>query len=224
MDRFDLTSRTGGPTPRRVSRRLRLAGVVAAVALVLAGCGGGDEEPATSRPADGEQGGEQGRADGDMMGRQDMGAETADVPRVPPVFGYYNGEDIFFIHTEASDEEIAQVLETMMGSPVPVVASLTQAPARALATVYVFTNGIRPEGAPAGPLGFQPDVFDTAPGEPDYTPLRRLVRVTWRDESHAEVLTSAEQIEQAEADGTITLEASDVVVNMPFLTWPGGQR
>ena len=53
----------------------------------------------------------------DMSGGMDMSS----LPRVPPVFGYAAGEDINFIHTEASDPEIASVLTDMMGSPVPVV-------------------------------------------------------------------------------------------------------
>ena len=48
------------------------------------------------------------------------GVDTANVPRVPPVAGYAEGEQIFFIHTEVSDPEIGRVMTDMMGSPVPV--------------------------------------------------------------------------------------------------------
>lgn len=153
-----------------------------------------------------------------------MGGMAADAPRIPPVFGYYDGSDIRFIHTEASDPEIARTLEGMMGSPVPVVPSLAQVPDDARSTVYVFTNGVTPADTPAGPLGFQPDVFDSAPGDQDYTPLREIVLVTWADGAQPRLLAAAEEVADAEAAGDVALEDSNVVVNIPLLTWPGGER
>jgi len=32
------------------------------------------------------------------------------------------------------------------------------------------------------------------------------------------------QVKEAEANGEVTIQQTDVVVNMPFVTWPGGQR
>lgn len=93
-----------------------------------------------------------GMGDGDMSGMN-----AADVPRFPPVAGYYNGERIFFIHTEASDAKVADMLTGMMDSPVVVVPELAEVPDSARGVVYVFTNGTKPDG-PAGPFGFQPDV------------------------------------------------------------------
>ena len=86
-----------------------------------------------------------------MMG----GMDTESVPRLPPVVGYADGERIFFVHTEVSDAAIAQTLTDMVGSPVPVVPSLTHAPDSMLANVYAFQNGIQPDG-PRGPLNYQP--------------------------------------------------------------------
>ena len=56
------------------------------------------------------------------------GMAAADAPVVPPVAGYSEGEKILFLHTEASDTEIAKILTEMMGSPVLVVPSLAMAP------------------------------------------------------------------------------------------------
>ncbi len=64
-------------------------------------------------------------------------------PRVPPVKGYLNGQEIEFIHTEASDSKVAQKLTDMKDSPVLAVPSLAQAPEAILANVYVFANGIK---------------------------------------------------------------------------------
>jgi hypothetical protein len=149
--------------------------------------------------------------------------EMDDAPQIPPVHGYYAGDEILFFHTEASDQQVADILTGMMGSPVLVVPRLADVPDSALATVYVFANGVQPDG-PRGPFGFQPDVFDSAPGDAAYTPLRALTLVSWRDKAAAEVLRSAEEVEAAIDDGRLTVERPRVVVNMPFLNWPGGER
>lgn len=138
----------------------------------------------------------------------------------PPVKGFYQGQDILFIHTEASDRTVAEMLTRMMGPRVLLVPSLGQIPSQLLARVFVFTNGVRGEG----PFGFQPDVFDTAPGDPGYTPLRRVVLVTWRQGRQPRVLRSLQEIRRAERAGALRTQQTGVVVNMPFLTWPGGHR
>jgi hypothetical protein len=133
---------------------------------------------------------------------------------------YAEGEEIRFIHTEVSDPDIAKILTDMMSSPVLVVPSLAQAPEEMLAKVYVFTNGVKG----MGPLGFQPDVFDNPPGAEGYSPLRTIVLVTWADEGKARELKSVAEVTAAESAGEVTLEQPGVVVNMPFITWPGGER
>jgi len=161
------------------------------------------------------------------MGEMDegmAGMAEADAPKPPAVFGYGGGEAVHFLHTEASDEEIARILTDMMGgSPVLLVPSLAEAPDAMTAPVYVFTNGVEPEG-PKGPLGFQPDVFPALPGEPAYTPLREVTLATWADDADPAQLQSAGEVEAAVAEGQLALEATGVIVNMPLLTWPGGTR
>ncbi len=151
------------------------------------------------------------------------GMMSSDAPVIPPVAGYSEGQKILFLHTEASDPEIAKLLTDMMGSPVLVVPSLAKVPKLALARVYVFTNGPKEDG-PMGPLGFQPDVFEYPPGFAGYTPLRTLVLVTWKNQASARILKSAEQVQKALQIGDLTLEQPGVVVNMPMVTWPGGRR
>ncbi|MBI4528500.1 MAG: hypothetical protein HY695_32300 [Deltaproteobacteria bacterium] len=139
---------------------------------------------------------------------------------VPPVKGYTEGKRIRFIHTEASDAKVAELLTEMMRSPVLVVPSLAQAPKEMLADVYVFKNGVKGDG----PFGFQPDVFDNPPGTDGYRPLRSVLIVTWKNEKAARQLRSAAEVTAAADKGEITIERPGVVVNMPLLTWPGGGR
>lgn len=139
---------------------------------------------------------------------------------VPPVDGYLEGQAVRFIHTEASDPEVAALLSRMKGSPVLVVPALARAPEEMLGNVYVFTNGV----AGDGPLEYQNDVFDRPPGTPGYRPLRALNLVTWKEGRVPRLLKAADQVEAALAQGEIALERPGVVINMPLLTWPGGHR
>lgn len=154
------------------------------------------------------------------VGSQPLGGMGAGGPTPPPVAGYAEGEEIRFIHTEASDPKIAKLLSDMMRSPVLTVPSLALAPAAARAAVYVFANGVRG----GGPLGFQPDVFDRPPGDPGYSPLRAVNIVRWKDAGTPRLLKSAAEVKAAEAAGEAAIERPGVVVNMPLVTWPGGRR
>jgi len=199
------------PNPR-ADRRLLTIGVAVAGALLLAACGSDDAPQAVPS------------ATSDTT---EVTAEvSSETPALPAVNGYYDDQEIMFVHPEASDADIAATLETMMGSsPVIHVPALADVPTSALATVYVFTNGVVPDDmGTMGPLGFQADVFDSAPGDASYSPLRRVVKVTWQDPASATTHTNTESILTAEADGQLQLEPTDIVVNMPFLAWPGGQR
>lgn len=152
---------------------------------------------------------------GGMAGMEQTAGEFA-----PLVKGLYEGEELFFIHTEASDPQVAQMLTVMMGPQVVLVPRLADAPASLLANVYVFTNGVKG----GGPFGFQPDVFDSIPGDEGYSPLRAVNLVTWKEGAEARVLGSVEEVRKAESEGEITIERPGVVVNVPVLVWPGGHR
>jgi hypothetical protein len=152
-----------------------------------------------------------------------MGDMPTDAPQLPAVAGLYNDEQILFVHTESSDRDIADTLSTMMGSPVLVVPSLADVPDEALARVFVFTNGVTPEG-PRGPLGFQRDVFDAVPGEEAYRPLRAVQLATWENDADPRELGSVDEIRDAITAGQVTVDEPGIVVNMPIIAWPGGTR
>jgi hypothetical protein len=139
---------------------------------------------------------------------------------LPAGKAYAEGKEIYFMHTEASDSEVSEMLTKMMDSPVVYVPSLASVPEEALANVYVFANGTED----SGPFGFQADVFDNPPGTDGYTPLRRLNVVTWADGVNARELTSAADVLAAETAGELTIEQPGVVINMPFVVWEGGKR
>ena len=138
----------------------------------------------------------------------------------PPVKGLYRGKEVQFIHTEASDSQVASMLTRMMGPKVLVVPSLARIPKSLLADVYVFTNGVKGDG----PFGFLVDVFSSIPGRAAYTPLRAVTLVTWKDDAKPRMLGSVEDIQAAVRKGEVTFKRPGAVVNMPMLKWPGGQR
>ena len=139
---------------------------------------------------------------------------------LPAGKAYADGKEIYFVHTEVSDPDIAKLLSDMMTSPVLYVPSLAQVPDEVLANVYVFENGL----TGMGPLGFQADVFDNPPGTDGYSPLRRLNVVTWVDPAKAVMFTSVDEIIAAQDAGDVKIAQPGVVVNMPFVVWDGGQR
>ena len=147
-------------------------------------------------------------------------AEEMPTALLPAGKAFADGKEIYFIHTEASDPDIANLLTDMMSSPVLYVPALAQTPDEILANVYVFDNG--PEGM--GPLGFQDDVFDNPPGTEGYSPLRRLNVVSWIDPAKARMLTSVAEIRAAQEAGEVRIAQPGVVINMPFVVWDGGKR
>jgi hypothetical protein len=148
---------------------------------------------------------------------QQSGPAKAELPAGK---AYAEGNEIYFVHTEASDAGVAEKLTNMMQSPVVFVPSLANVPDESLANVYVFTNGI--EGK--GPFGFQSDVFDNPPGTDGYTPLRRLNVTTWAEGANVRELKSVADVLEAEANAELTIEQPGVVINMPFIVWESGKR
>ena len=203
--------------------RKRNTGMIATVfvmALLSAAPVWGQESKESMKPMEG-MGSAQGMKPMEPMGGMMM---AKNAPAVPAVTGYSEGQVILFIHTEASDPDIAKILTEMMGgSPVLVVSALAKAPSELLAPVYVFTNGKTGDG-PTGPLGGQADIFEHPPGDSGYRPLRAVTLITWKDEASARILKSIGELRRVIDSGAVRIEETGVVVNMPFLTWPGGRR
>ncbi len=145
----------------------------------------------------------------------------ANVPATIPLHqGYYNGESVHFIITDASDSKHAEIITENQGWKVELAPPLANAPDEALSTTYIFTNGVKGDGV----HGFQSEVFTSTPAQPDiYSALTSHVHVMWNDGADPSVLTSEEDVLAAEEAGSVTLEPLKVVINMPQIVWPGGQ-
>lgn len=138
---------------------------------------------------------------------------------IPLQKGLFNGQDVFYISTEASDKETADLISKKTGFPVTVAPALEAIPASALANFFVFTNGVKGDGI----NGFQAEVFDTIPGDKGYSPAWRTNVVEWVDPSQATVLKSVQEVVEARQAGKVGIRTEGGIVNCPFVKWPGGQ-
>ncbi|MGI0018047.1 MAG: DUF7482 domain-containing protein [Nitrosotalea sp.] len=156
------------------------------------------------------------------MESKDLGSvlklSNANLPLVIPlVKGLYDGKDVYYITTEASDSTIASALGKFTNFPVTFAPALAKAPASSLANIYAFKNGVKGGGV----LGFQPNVVDSIPGEMAYSPLWKINLVEWKDATAATVLGSEDEIVKALAAGKITITPTTIVVNCPIVQWGG---
>ncbi len=139
---------------------------------------------------------------------------------IPLIDGYYNGEKVFFVHTEVTDKAMAEMMTMMVNFPTLHVSELMNISQEDIAKVYVFTNGIagsEPYGG--GPFMYQIDVFDSVPNQMEYSQFRIPHLVTWNDNSTPRILTSVYEILEAETNGELTIQTTENVVNAPMVVW-----
>lgn len=137
---------------------------------------------------------------------------------IPLTRGYENGNEIFFIGTDVSDESIATMLTNTTGFKVNFAPLLAQTPQDARGQVYIFENGVEGNGS----LGFQPPVTNAKPGDEGYSPLQQVNLVRWTDESAVIELKSVDEIMEHEGMGHLAINQTEVVVNHPAIKWNGG--
>ncbi|HYZ59739.1 MAG TPA: hypothetical protein VE378_06575 [Nitrososphaeraceae archaeon] len=143
----------------------------------------------------------------------------ANVPiDIPLLKGYENGNEIYFIATDVSDEKTASVVTNMTGFEVNHAPILAQTPETARAQTYAFTNGI----AGDGPFGFQVPVVNGKPGDEGYSPLQQINLVAWNDDATPRELTSIEEITAAEQSGELSINQTDIIANQQAIQWQNG--
>ncbi len=144
----------------------------------------------------------------------------ANVPATIPLHqGFYNGDSVYFIVTDSSDQKHADIVTEQQGWKVELAPLLANAPEAALSPVYIFKNGV--EGS--GVHGFQSEVFSSTPAQEDYSALTSHVHVMWNDDATPELLDSEDAVLAAQANDMVTFTEPEVVMNMPQIVWPDGQ-
>src|SRR5918994_1492331 len=129
---------------------------------------------------------------------------------IPLMKGYENGNEIFFIATDASDNQTATQITNATGFKVNFAPLLAGTPEEARGQAYVFENGI--EGG--GPLGFQLPIINARPGQEGYSPLLQINLVRWNEGAAARPteLRSEQDIIAASNAGQLTITKTDVIV------------
>jgi hypothetical protein len=122
--------------------------------------------------------------------------------------GRLDGEPIYFVRTDASDEAFA----SEVGLVFVQVLRLALEKEGAVGRIFLFDDDAA-EG--------QVSVLSTGPGRDDFTPLYRVNRVTFTGDPT--VLDSAAAVDAAAADGSVEVEETDIVVNYPAVQWSGGE-
>lgn len=138
---------------------------------------------------------------------------------IPLAKGYENGNEIYFIATDASDQKIADQATKLLGFKVNFAPLLSQTPESALGQAYAFTNGVKGKG----PFGYQIPVLGAKPGDPSYSPLLQINTVTWKEGASATELKSVQDIMEAQQNGSLTINKTGIVVNHPAMKWQGGE-
>ena len=127
-------------------------------------------------------------------------------------------DQIMYIITDSSDSEYADGLSRIQKWRVEHAPGLDGVPEEFVKKVYIFKNGLKGDGL----YGYQEEVFEVTPQDTEYTALSSIVEVTWKPGQKKIVFESVEQIEAENERGRITLEETEVILNMPQIVWPDG--
>ncbi|MEE8256065.1 MAG: hypothetical protein V3R12_04380, partial [Nitrosopumilaceae archaeon] len=124
-----------------------------------------------------------------------------------------DGSTIYYIITDATPTGPAM----MMGvTDAPTLANLITNPAAV--DLYHFFDGI--EGS--GPFGFQPGIASAVPGDETYSPLCRILLISWNDPEQASILETKADIDALHSEDLIEINLarpmnSVHIVNCPFI-------
>lgn len=142
--------------------------------------------------------------------------------KIPMYDGIYNKDSISYIVTDTSsnDDKLAQIILEKQKWKINVAPTLSTIPDSALEEIYFFVNGDNGTGA----YGFQNEVFSSTPQQhQDYSPLRKVFHVSWKEGQNPTILNSVDEIMQANTNKRIQIKETDIILNVPQIIWPDGQ-
>lgn len=121
--------------------------------------------------------------------------------------GAFDGRDVYFIRTDASDQAFASREKLVW---VPKVQSVAAA-SGAFGNLYIVSDGVDD----------QPVVLSSEPGRDDYTPAWRIHEVGWSGSPRK--LESVDDIERAQQAGDLSVDRTDTIVNYAVVKWSDGE-
>ncbi len=119
--------------------------------------------------------------------------------------GAVDGEDVWFIRTDASDKAYADQ-ERLVWAP----KLVTLLGGGLAGDAYLVSGGAED----------QPVVLSSQPGRADYTPAWRLHRAAWQRQPRP--LGSVAEVRAARQAGRLQVTRTDIVLNAAVVKWPSG--
>lgn len=137
---------------------------------------------------------------------------------LPLRIAWVDGLEARYVTTDVSDADLAVEQKANFA---PRLARSAQAPAglNLLERVYKVANVQQRPVFQSAPQPVGPGSLDKS-----YSPLWRLTWVTWKQASQAKELRSEQDILDAEDQGLLTVQATDLVLNCPILSVEGRGR
>ena len=124
-----------------------------------------------------------------------------------------DGSTIYYIVTDATPSGPAGMMGVV---DAPTSANLIAN--SAAVDLFQFGNGIKG----SGPMGFQPGIAASAPGDENYSPMWRIFMIGWKDPENASLLETRGDIDFYKSEDLIDVGLarpmdSDHIVNCPFI-------
>ena len=136
---------------------------------------------------------------------------------LPLVTGWYKGQEVLYLQTEASDQAVAVSQGVNYVPRLANVIPANGAPS-GLDDIYIISGFTQNNIIPSAPSPTGPTNQDL-----DYTPLWQVSVVTWTTTAVApHVLRSEAEVFAARDLGHVTINKTNIVVNCPVIYTPTG--
>ncbi|MDE1845176.1 MAG: hypothetical protein KGI10_07605 [Thaumarchaeota archaeon] len=138
--------------------------------------------------------------------------------QIPMHEGIVNGKTVYYIITDSSNNLVANTISDKQNWKVQVSPVLAHVPVASYGNIFIFTNGITGNGT----RGYQDDVLSFTPTDKQYSPLSKVIEVSWNVGRGPFILNSTKTILDANMTGKIKLTVTDTILNTPEVIWDGG--
>jgi len=141
------------------------------------------------------------------------------IPVIIPLHtGIVNGKTVYYIITDSSNNLEASAISDKQNWKVEISPVLAHVPSTSYGNIFIFTNGITGNGT----KGYQNDVLSFSPSDDNYSPLSKVVEISWNVGRVPFILNSTQMILDANMTGKIKLTVTDTIMNTPQVIWEGG--
>jgi hypothetical protein len=146
-----------------------------------------------------------------------LAKSTIPVP-IPMHEGLVNGKTVYYVITDSSNNLVASTISSNQNWKIQLSPVLAHVPSTSYGNIFIFTNGI----AGNGTHGYQDDVLSFTPSDKQYSPLNKVIEVSWNVGRGPFILNSTKVILDANMTGKIKLTVTDTILNTPEVIWDGG--